>query len=135
MPGRPRKPTHLHKLEGTRTRTNRRHEPEPTGPLGDPPSCLPAAAAAAWREIAEALSPGVAGNSDRIAVEIVARLLARLRSADGITAAELSCLHRGLASLGMTPTARSKVAPPVREPKPAVPDPWDALTPQRVGRA
>jgi hypothetical protein len=127
MPGRPRKPTHLHKLEGTRTRTNRRDEPQPTGPLGDPPSCLPGDTAAAWREIADALAPGVAGNSDRIAVEIVARLLARLRSPEGVTAAEIACLHRGLASLGMTPAARSKVAPPVRDPKKAEADLWDAL--------
>lgn len=126
MAGRPRKPTALHVLHGTRTRVDRSGEPSDIGELGKPPAHLSPEDAAAWREIAASLAPGVAGRADRFVVEIVAVLIARLRTPEGLKAADLACLHRGLASLGMTPTARSKVAPPVRESKAAV-DPWDAL--------
>ena len=126
MAGRPRKPTALHVLHGTRTRVDRSGEPSDIGDLGGPPAHLTYEAAAAWREIAASLAPGVASRADRFVVEIVAVLIARLRTPEGLKPADLACLHRGLASLGMTPTARSKVAPPVREKKPTA-DPWDTL--------
>lgn len=126
MPGRKRKPTHLHVLQGTRPHQSRSGEPQGR-PLGDPPATLTPEALACWHNIVGALPPGVAQAQDAFVIEIAAYLLARLRSGEAMKSSEIGALHRCLASLGMTPTDRSKAGvPPVREAKPAG-DPWDAL--------
>jgi hypothetical protein len=124
MAGRPRKPTKLHVLQGTRpgaTTRDRAAEPE-CAPLGEPPAHWTAAVEAGseseekaarikvaiWHEIVAALPPGVITEADRFTVEIAVELLVRLRL--GLTsAAEIGNLQRALASLGMTPADRSKV--------------------------
>jgi phage terminase small subunit len=122
----PRKPTLLHVIQGTRSRVDRSGEPRDLRPLGEPPATLRGAALAAWREIAASLAPGVLSAGDRFALEIVARLLAKMRTPAGLTAAEIARLQRGLASLGMTPADRSRVAPVLAKPEPAG-SPWDSL--------
>jgi hypothetical protein len=122
----PRKPTLLHVIQGTRTRTDRSGEPRDLAPLAEPPASLRGPALAAWREIVASVAPGVLTAGDRFALEIVARLLAKMRSRAGLTAAETSALQRGFASLGMTPADRSRVAPALAKPESA-PSPWDAF--------
>lgn len=123
----PRKPTLLHVIQGTRTRTDRSGEPRDLRPLGEPPATLRGVALAAWRDIAATLAPGVLTSGDRFAVEIVARLLAKMRTPAGLTAAEIARLQRGLGSLGMTPTDRSRVAGGGLAKPESAPSPWDKL--------
>jgi hypothetical protein len=133
MAGRPRKPTELHALEGTRPgATTRDRGAEPAcNPLGPPPASLKnkrgEACLNCWHEIVGALPPGVITESDRFTVEIAARLLARFRGPAGLKASELSSLQRALSSLGMTPVDRSRVG--VGKGDDPEPDsPWDRLT-------
>ena len=123
--GRPRKPTHLHVIEGTRTRTDRSGEAAlgDLPPLGDPPRHLSREERAAWRSIVDASPDGVLSGPDRIIMEVAARLLALLRAGE-LPAAKMPVLTRVLASLGMTPVDRSRIAPPA-PPKPEGDDPWD----------
>jgi hypothetical protein len=152
--GRPRKPTAMHELEGTRPgATNRARtdtkaskakaeaagaavsSPAAQPGLGDPPAQLRDTKftkyLSCWHELVAAIPPGVALQSDRFTVEIAARLLARLRSTDplqNLSASELGSLQRALGSLGMTPADRSKVGAQPDEPKKhAEADPWDKL--------
>jgi hypothetical protein len=102
----------------------RANEPQPTGELGDPPKSLDRDEKAAWRYIASVLPPGVAKNSDRLAMEELARLLVicRLRSAKP---GERLLLKNYLTSFGMTPADRSRVTvvDPIKKPD----NPWDQL--------
>jgi hypothetical protein len=123
----PRKPGELHVLHGTRPRYDRSGEPRDLRPLGEPPACLRGVALAAWRDIAATLAPGVLTSGDRFAVEIVARLLAKMRAPGGLTAAEIARLQRGLGSLGMSPVDRSRVSGGGLAKPEYAPSPWDAL--------
>ena len=66
--------------------------------------------AAAWREFVRDAVPGVLTDSDRMALEALARLLARSRR-QGLTSAELGHLRGFLAELGATPASRGRVRP------------------------
>lgn len=124
---RPRKPTAVLKLVGAfkanpkRTRT----DPEPSGPLGDPPEHLSEAERACWRELVVMSPPGVLTGGDAWAVEIAARLMAEYR-ADGrlFQAAKLSRLQAALGSLGLSPADRSRVSAIKAE---TAGDEWDEL--------
>lgn len=113
---RPRKPTAMltpgyDKKSPSRARPA---EPQPSGPLGEPPACLKAAEKAAWRELAAQVPSGVLTIADRAVMEIICRLFARMR-ADGIgerglMVGEVALLERCLSKLGMNPSDRSKIA-------------------------
>lgn len=78
-----------------------------------PPSHLPQGAVAAWHHIVERLPLIALYNSDEIAVEISARLLAAYwLNGDLKTQSEL---RLWLGKLGMTPGDRTKIPP--KEPK------------------
>lgn len=105
-------PTNIKALRGTlrKDRTNP-HEPKPRGEIGDPPDHLSEAARACWSELVEHMPPGVAFDSDRLSLELAACLLAEFRADPaGFMAAKLTRLHSLLASFGMTPSDRSRVA-------------------------
>jgi|SRR5579862_5590716 len=146
---RPRKPTALLELSGAFKHDPQRRrdgEPRPTGPLGDPPERLPTEAVPYWHEIEATCAPGVLTISDRFAVELAARLMARavaqptppdvlelirrmktkgeaakrlkaLLGQDGLSNGELRVLRGFLASFGMTPVDRSKLSVRVEKPK------------------
>lgn len=109
---RPRKPTQLHIIEGTlnSTRHRGRHgEPQVTSPLGDAPTDWPAPEKAIWHEVVDAVPAGILGKADRLIVELTCRLLIKSRTGE-CTPALASQLRYCLASLGMTPADRSRVA-------------------------
>lgn len=100
-------------------RAAREGEPEPTGPLGDPPDSLTALQREAWQEIAGNAAPGVLTNADRVLVEMYCRLAARMRgelTPDGypnpLKAAEYSLLVTILGRMGMTPSDRARMKVP-----------------------
>lgn len=110
---RPRTPTNVLDARGSfRKHPERaRIEPEASGPLSAPPDHLPEPVLQCWQEIASAAPVGVITDSDRLALEIAANLLAQFRT-DPIefTAARLVRLEVLLGKFGMTPADRSRVS-------------------------
>jgi phage terminase small subunit len=93
-------------------RSERQHEPRPSGPLGDPPEYLSPAAQGVWHELASQVPDGVLTIADRFLVEIVSRQMARLRSGEELKAAETNQIISCLSRMGLTPADRSRVAVP-----------------------
>lgn len=67
---------------------------------------------AVWEEIIGLLPDSVLQATDRMAVELTARLIARFRSLDDadISMAQVAQIRTALATLGMTPADRSRVS-------------------------
>ncbi len=65
-----------------------------------------------WNEMVGLLPESVLQATDRMAVELTARLVARFRSQndDDVTSAQVAQIRTALASLGMTPADRSRVS-------------------------
>lgn len=106
----PRKPNNIHILQGT-LRKDRHGVPEaklqPMDPT--PPDHLEAAEVAAWDELAVQCKPYLA-QSDRVSVEIAARLLAGSRAGSNSAAAD-TLLQRLLEKLGACPAGRARLHP------------------------
>jgi hypothetical protein len=115
-------------LKHPERKRERAQEPKPTGELGDPPTELDKNEKAAWLYIASLLPPGVAKNSDRIAMEEAACLLITCRSKRA-TAAERNLLKAYLRDFGMTPADRSRVS--ASSPETPKNDPWSRLANQK----
>lgn len=110
---RTRQPTELHVVKGTYRKNPQRKpkdEPQPAGPIGEPDADPSTDWRECWHEITNNACASVLGSSDRIAVEIAARLLAEMREdMSSMPAARLRLLDSLLAKFGMTPADRSKV--------------------------
>jgi phage terminase small subunit len=65
-----------------------------------------------WNEIVGSLPASVLQATDRMAVELAARLIANFRKMpdDGVTSAQVAQIRTALAVLGMTPADRSRVS-------------------------
>lgn len=87
----------------------RRHEPTSNCPLGEPPARLSAEIQAIWHEISADLLPGVGKKSDRLAFEVLCRLVNKLRLGT-IRITELNAMVSLCGRFAMTPSDRSKVA-------------------------
>lgn len=117
--GRRPKPSAMHELSGSfekhpERRAKRKNEPKPHGPLGAPPASFKPELSvgreliAIWEEIVAQVPTGVLTISDRMHVEILCRLLYKIRhnlakSGDFARAESL------LGKMGMNPSDRSKV--------------------------
>lgn len=111
----PRKPSNILQMSGAfdknpdRKRA-RKDEPIPTELLGDPPARLSDSEQAAWHEVVSIAPPGVLMNSDRIAMEILATLLAQFRAdPHGFQPTRLARLESMIVKMGLTPADRSRV--------------------------
>ena len=107
-----RKPTAVLKFTGAfqhdpvRARA-RAGEPTPRERLAEtPPDYLPDDVKSVWQQVMSVVPLDVLGDCDVLAVEIVARLTARMRRDDDTDWAQLRI---ALTELGMTPASRSKV--------------------------
>ena len=102
------------KLSGTFQQNKKRYEhlTDPVVtiqlPVGRPPAHLQAAEKAAWAELVRVAHPGLLTRSDRLILEIAAKLIVRMRTSDAKTS-EFNALLSVLAKLGMTPAARLKM--------------------------
>jgi len=130
--GRNRTPSNILELRGAFDKNPQRRREEPTveKTLGDPPEHFDEARRATWAEIVEQAPEGVLTKADRIAVEMLADLLARYRASmapggDKFTSADRRDLMALLARFGMTAADRSRVAAPAD--KPAQGDLFDVL--------
>ena len=117
---RPRKPTALLEAAGAFRKNPargraRQNEPRQTEGLGPCPAYLSKPERACWDRIVEICPEGVLKAADEAAVELAARLWARVRLGE-FTAADSAQFKAALQQLGMTPAARSMVTatPPER---------------------
>lgn len=78
----------------------------------DPPGYFSESQKAVWTEIVSLLPDGVLQATDRVAVELAARMVAHFRSLDdaAVTMAQVAQIRMALATLGMTPADRSRVS-------------------------
>lgn len=113
--GRPRKPMQLALLDGSFSKNPQRYRdrlsaeiPTLRNPLGSPPEGLNQWELAAWHEITSYAPPGTFGESDRIAVELTARLMGRVRTGRA-KASDIQTLRAMLSEFGLTPASRSKI--------------------------
>ena len=114
--GRPCKPTAILTLNGYFKKhpdreQQRRNEPIPSGPLGDPPSHFSTSQREIWTELARDAPANVLTNADRWISEIACVLMAKWRTGEA-SAGEMTLLMRCLRQMGVTPSARSSVRVP-----------------------
>lgn len=117
---RPRTPTNVLELKGAfkKNPQRARQDAESVGPLSSAPPHLAGAELDAWNEIAQYAPPGVLTDSDRIALEVAANLLAQFRN-DPVEfpSTKLVRLEALLGKFGMTPADRAKVGGKKEAPK------------------
>lgn len=123
---RPSKPTAVLELVGAFKKNPQRkrvNEPRPTAGIGkftDGPTTVPEI----WDEIVAQTVPGVMTISDRVALEIVCRLLAEIRiNPNDISVGKATALCNLLGRFGLTPADRAKVTVPEKEKG----DEWDGF--------
>ena len=114
--GAPKKPTALKQLQGTDKRNKTRmnpDEPVPARGIGSPNKNLTAYEQEIWDEIVGISYRGVLGEADRIALEIMCRLVAEMRlNYAEFTAAKITQLSQLIGRFGMTPSDRTKIVIP-----------------------
>ena len=112
-----RKSGTVHRLQGTFRGDRHRLRPVSAEPIDagtPPPSLSGAAELSAWHEVCVAAGDYLA-QSDRIAAELLARLVAEHRANPaGMKPARLTIMANLMQRLGMTPSARNSLAPLVR---------------------
>ena len=114
-----RKPDNVLRLSGAKKRNPGRYKARGNSPvdqrgIGQCPSFLTDTQKQAWKELIRN-DPGVLRRSDRIAVEMSARLMAQIREGDGATSATQALLTQMLHRLGQTPQGRNHVSIPAPE--------------------
>jgi hypothetical protein len=116
---RPRTPTNVLELRGALKKNpqrKRKAEPKPLAGIGafsEGPSDL----ASIWDEIVAQTVPGVLTISDRIALEMVCRLMAEIRKKpEELSVGKVTALCNLLGRFGLTPADRSKVTLPDEKP-------------------
>lgn len=136
MPGPPRKPLALRKMEGNRGHRARVREPQPEMGEPNPPSWIPREARAEWRRVVPALDRiGMLSKVDRAALTSYCLAWSRMRNAQAdiderglfvtsIRGAECANpavavqkeaaqqVMRFAAEFGLTPAARARLATP-----------------------
>jgi hypothetical protein len=78
-------------------------------PVGRPPVHLTAAEEAVWAELVRTAHPGLLTRSDRLTMEIAAKLIVRMRTED-TKISETNALLSVLSRLGMNPAARLRMS-------------------------
>ena len=103
-----RKSTAEHRANGTFRRSRHAQEPARTPLDPRPPKHLDAGQRAAWREIV-AMGGGLLAQSDRLAVELAARLTVRMRADDALPASTIAQFAALLHRLGLTSAGRRSI--------------------------
>jgi len=114
-----RKPQALRELNGTAKDHPDRQNPDqpiPTRGIGPAHKILSEYESEIWDEIVGISYPGVLGEADRIALEMMCRLVAEMRTNfDDMTAAKITQLSGLVGRFGMTPSDRTKIVIPKKE--------------------
>jgi phage terminase small subunit len=111
-----RKPTAIKRIQGTdkdhKSRQNP-NEPTPARGIGPANSTLTEYEQEIWDEVVGISYRGVLGEADRIALEMMCRLIAEMRlDFAEMTAAKITQLSQLLGRFGMTPSDRTKIVIP-----------------------
>lgn len=117
--GRNRKPKAAHELTGAFEKHPEReaayeNAPKPEGPLGAPPASfdpeMPTGVKliAIWHELVSQAPPGVLTSSDRLHVEMVCRLIHRIRT-NTAKSGDYNTVREFLGKMAMNPADRTKV--------------------------
>lgn len=112
--GRPRKPTAILELTGAFRKDPQRkrdHEPQPKGPIGDPPVDFDDVLIMLWQDLIRMVPAGVLTISDRWLAELACRTMRAVKEGSAL-AAEKNLLLACLSRMGLTPADRSKIAVP-----------------------
>lgn len=114
-----RKPQALRKIQGTdkdhASRQNK-DEPVPVRGIGPAHSSLSEYECEIWDEVVGISYAGVLGEADRIALEMMCRLIAEMRlDFEEMTAAKITQLSQLIGRFGMTPSDRTKIVIPKGE--------------------
>lgn len=113
----PRVPTALLEAKGSflhnpARKRAREHEPVPRA-FGSAPSHLEKEEKKVWTELAQKLQPGVAGDSDEMAFEVLVCLVVNFRrrrkSCLPEIVGEIAQMNKPFTQFGMTPSDRSRV--------------------------
>ena len=114
--GAPKKPSALKVLQGTDQRNKTRmnpNEPVPVRGIGPANSTLTEYEREIWDEVVGISYRGVLGEADRIALEMMCRLIAEMRlNFEEMTAAKITQLSQLISKFGMTPSDRTKIVIP-----------------------
>lgn len=125
--GAPKKPSALKAIQGTDKRNKSRinkDEPTPERGIGQSHESLSEFEKAIWDEVVGISYAGVLGEADRIALEMMCRLIAEMRlNFEEMTAAKITQLSQLIGRFGMTPSDRTKIVVPKGEKK----NPFEAL--------
>jgi len=126
---RPRIATQIQEAKGAfkhdpQRRSQREGEPEPNGPVGDPPDYFDDELRSIWFEYVMKAHPGVLCLADSIHLEMACVLTRDFRRGE-LSGAKLSSLRTMLGQMGMNPSERSKVS--ASKPKPPADDPLSKL--------
>ena len=115
----PKKPMALRELHGTAHRNKQREVDSPavaTRGIGPPGQVLTENQRAIWDEVVGISYAGVMGEGDRIALELMCRLIEEMRlNFTDMSASKLSQLNSILSKFGMTPSDRTKITVPKAE--------------------
>jgi len=111
----PRKPMALRELHGTANRNKYRtnqNEPVVERGIGEPSEHLNKQEKAIWDEVVSQMYAGVLGSADRLALEMICRLVHEMRTNLDMKATKLNLLVSLLGRFGMTPSDRAKIVVP-----------------------
>lgn len=119
-----RKPTEVLKLVGAGKKNparlrERAGEPTDNDPLGDPPAYLMATEREIWGVLKDQLVEGVALASDRMAFEVLCRLVGLMQTngIGGMEVGQIAQMNKLFVAFGMTPADRSRVKAPPKNTK------------------
>lgn len=111
--GAPKKPTVLKELNGSAKKNPQRmnkNEPVPEFGIGEPNKNLNEFEKLIWDEVVGISYAGVLGEADRIALEMMCRLIGEMRlNFEEMTAAKITQLSQLIGRFGMTPSDRAKI--------------------------
>ena len=77
-------------------------------PVGKAPPHLSSAERSVWAELVRGAPAGLLTRSDRLILEVLSRLVVRMRTSDPKTS-ELNCVVNVLSKMGLTPVDRNKL--------------------------
>jgi len=117
--GAQKKPQALRELHGTANRNKHRdnqEQPEVTRGIGPPSNRLTAEQKEIWDEIVGQMYAGVLAEGDRLALELLCRLVLEMRNNfEEMNASKITQLVGLLSRFGMTPSDRTKIIVPKKE--------------------
>lgn len=111
-----RTPSNVLEMSGAHKRhpeRKRKHEPVPKAGIGPAPAAWDENLRKAWDEVVAITPAGVLGDSDRIALEVLVRLLVEYReNPKSFTTSRLTPLVSLLSRFGLTPADRTRISVP-----------------------